>query len=120
MTVNELKVADLITGITASVFTAIILAALAILRRWLKRELAITRAAVFRLLQSERVQFKGILALWDGINDHVAGKKINGTRARRIRAVEREHDAIARWVRATTMGQIPEVEADEEDLETEG
>ena len=86
------------------------LAVAVVTRRWLIRELRTTRAAVFRLMMSERRQSGGIIALWECMNRQEPEKRCNGATEEKIKKVKLEDEALAKWVRAVSMGLEPPVE----------
>lgn len=79
------------------------------LRRWLVKELRIQKAAVFRLLKSNRTQGQALVAIASCQREG----KCNGVTDEAITAVTKDQDSIAEWVRKAAMGVVPEDEEEE-------
>lgn len=90
-------------GVRTAITVAAILGGFAAMRRWLTKELRITKAAVFRLLKSNRTQGKAL----EAIAECQKNGRCNGETDSAIDAVRRDRTAIADWLRAALLGQVP-------------
>jgi hypothetical protein len=97
-------------GIRDAVLVAAIIGTFGITRRWLTRELRITKAAVFRLLKSNRTQGKAL----EVIAECQRVGKCNGSTDEAIAAVKRDRTSIYNWLNSAAMGQVPVDDNDDE------
>lgn len=88
---------------------------LRVIRRLLLKELRKSQAALYRILLTERVQSKGLVALWDCMNRPRSKGRCNGETEEAIAAVKKEHEEVAKWLRAALMGQEMQTKLDDDD-----
>lgn len=97
-------------GIRDGIVVAVLVAGFGVTRRWLTKDLRIVKAAVFRLLRSNRVQGKAL----ESIAECQKEGKCNGSTDAAISAVRKDRSGIANWLRAVLMGQQPPEEDEDE------